>query len=132
MQWLLANWIATHESQWGVMGSTEQQTRVGSFRVRIPDLVVVKAGPQPDVLQEPPLLVVEILSPDDTYSDLEERVADYRNMRIAAIWTIDPKTRSGRMCLGDVWKSARRLELPGTQIYVELDDLFSYLDRPRP
>ncbi len=114
------------------MGSTEQQTRVGSFRVRIPDLVVVKAGPQPDVLQEPPLLVVEILSPDDTYSDLEERVADYRNMGIAAIWTIDPKTRSGRMCLGDVWKSARRLELPGTQIYVELDDLFSYLDRPRP
>lgn len=132
LQWLLANWFATHESEWGVMGSTGQRLRIAPSRVRIPDLVVVTAGPQPDVLQDPPLLVVEIVSPDDTYSDLEERVADYRKMAVGAIWTIDPRTRGGRMCLGDDWKSARRLEVPGTPIYVELDELFSYLDRPRP
>jgi Uma2 family endonuclease len=132
LQWLLAAWFASHESQWGVMGSTEQRTRVAPSRVRVPDLVIVNAGPQPDVIQTPPILVVEILSPDDTYSDLEERVADYRNMGVAAIWAIDPRTRSGRMCIGDDWKSARRLEVPGTQIFVELDELFSWLDRPRP
>lgn len=132
LQFLLANWFASNETAWGIMASTEQRTRVGSSRVRIPDLVVVQAGPQPPVLQEAPLLIVEILSPDDTYSDLEERVSDYRKMGVAAIWTIDPKTRSGRMCIGDDWKSARRLEVPGTPIYAELDDLFSYLDKPRP
>jgi Uma2 family endonuclease len=132
LQALLAAWFLSNESAWQVMASTEQRTRVASSRVRVPDLVIVEARPQPDVIQAPPVLIVEILSPDDTYSDLEERVADYRAMGVAAIWAIDPKTRSGRMCLGDVWKSARRLEVPGRPIFVELDGLFSCLDRPRP
>lgn len=132
LQALLAAWFLSKESAWQVMASTEQRTRVAASRVRVADLVIVEAGPQPDVIAEPPVLVVEILSPDDTYSDLEERVTDYRRMGVKAIWAIDPKTRSGRMCLGDDWKSARRLEVPGTPIFVELDDLFSWLDRPRP
>jgi Uma2 family endonuclease len=132
LQLLLGSWFADHESPWQIMTSTEQRTRVASSRVRVPDLVIVKAGPQPPVIERAPILIVEILSPDDTYSDLEERVADYRRMGVEAIWAIDPKTRSGRMCIGDDWKSARRLEVPGTPIFVELDALFSSLDRPRP
>ena len=132
LQLLLAAWFVGKESEWQVMTSTELRTRVTSSRVRVPDLVIVDAGPQPDVIEKPPVLIVEILSPDDTYSDLEERVGDYRRMGVAAIWAIDPKTRSGRMCIGDDWKSARRLEVPGTPIFVELDALFSNLDRPRP
>ena len=129
---LLAGWFLSNEPAWQVMTSTEQRTRVASSRVRVPDLVIVQAGPQPPVIDTAPVLIVEILSPDDTYSDLEERVADYRRMGVEAIWAIDPKTRSGRMCIGDDWKSARRLEVPGTPIFVELDALFSSLDRPRP
>jgi len=132
LQFLLGSWFADHESQWRVMGSTAQRTRVASSRVRVPDLVVVEAGPQPDVIERAPVLIVEILSPDDTWSDMEERVGDYRTMGVQAIWAIDPKTRSGRMCIGDDWRSARRLEVPGTPIFVELDELFSWLDRPRP
>ncbi len=132
LQLLLGSWFADHESQWQVMTSTEQRTRVASSRVRVPDQVVVNAGPQPPVIDTAPVLIVEILSPDNPYSDLEERVADYRRMGVEAISAIDPKTRSGRMCIGDDWKSARRLEVPGTPIFVELDALFSSLDRPRP
>ncbi|MFZ0688848.1 MAG: Uma2 family endonuclease, partial [Acidobacteriaceae bacterium] len=132
LQALLAGWFLSNEPAWQVMTSTEQRTRVATSRVRVPDLVIVQAGPQPPVIDTAPVLIVEILSPDDTYSDLEERVADYRRMGVEAIWAIDPKTRSGRMCIGDDWKSARRLEVPGTPIFVELDALFSSLDRPRP
>jgi Uma2 family endonuclease len=132
VQWLLAHWFATHESEWGLMGSTEQRTRTSSTRVRVPDLVVVVAGPQPDVLVAPPLLVVEILSPDDTYSETEDRSRDYISMGVETVWLIDPKTRTGRMCVSNVWTSASRLEAPGTPIYVELSELFSFLDKPRP
>jgi Uma2 family endonuclease len=132
LQLLLSGWVADHESTWRVMSSTALRTQVAASRVRVPDLVIVRAGRQPDVIDTPPVLIVEILSPDDTYSDLEERVTDYHNMGVTAIWAIDPKTRSGRMCIGDDWRSARRLEVPGTPIFVELDDLFSWLDRPRP
>jgi Uma2 family endonuclease len=131
IQWLLAVWFGQHESQWEIVGSTEQRMQVSAERVRVPDLVVLRPGPQPDILIEPPLLVVEILSPDDTYSDTEERAQDYWAMGVETVWIIDPKTRSGRMCSGADWVGARRLEVRGTPIYVELDELFSKLESSR-
>lgn len=62
VQYLLAAWFSSHESQWNVVGSTEQRTRVSPTRIRIPDVVVMRAEPQPDVLTDPPLLVIEVLS----------------------------------------------------------------------
>jgi len=128
IQWLLAGWFGQHESLWEIVGSTEQRMQVSAMRVRVPDLVVLRPGPQPDILIEPPLLVVEILSPDDTYSDTEERARDYWAMGVETVWIIDPKTRSGRMCSGMDWVGSRRLEVRGTAIYVELDELFLKLE----
>jgi Uma2 family endonuclease len=127
VQWLLALWFGTHEKQWGITGSTEQRVRVAENRVRVPDLVVLTAGAQPDVLIDPPLLVIEILSPDDSYSDTQERAQDYREMGVETVWIIDPKTRSGRMCCGAEWVEASRLEVKGTPLYVDLPEIFSQL-----
>jgi Uma2 family endonuclease len=60
--------------------------------IRIPDLALLKAGRQPDTLVDPPLLVIEILSPDDTYSDTQERADAYREMGVETVWIVDPKT----------------------------------------
>ena len=129
LQWLLAQWFANHEKEWGITGSTEQRIQVASERVRVPDLVVLAAGPQPDVLIDPPQLVIEILSPDDTYSDTQERALDYRAMGVETVWIIDPKTRTGRMCTDSKWIEARRLEVESTPLYVVLDDIFELIDR---
>ena len=131
VQWLLAGWFMNHESQWGVIGSTEQRVQVSVDRVRIPDLVVVESGPQPEVLTAPPLLVIEILSPDDSYSDTQERAEDYLAMGVRTVWIVDPRTRTGRMCNGAVWAAAKRLEAPGTPLFVNLDEIFQYLDSSR-
>jgi Uma2 family endonuclease len=125
VQALLAAWFINHESEWGTVSSTEQRIRVSGNRVRVPDLVVLAAGPQPDVLTYPPFLVIEILSPDDTYSDTQERARDYREMGVGTVWIIDPKTRSGRMCAGAEWVEASRLEVKGTPLYVDLPQIFS-------
>lgn len=125
VQWLLAIWFGTHEQAWNIVGSTEQRTRISATRVRIADLAVLRPGTQQDVLSHPPLLIVEILSPDDTYSELQDRCEDYRTMGVETIWIIDPKTRSGRMCTGAEWLAAERLEVPGTPIFVELASLFA-------
>jgi len=79
----------------------------------VPDLFVLTAGAQPEVLTDPPLLVIEILSPDDSYSDTQERAQDYRAMGVETVWIIDPKTRTGRMCSGAEWVEASRLEVKG-------------------
>jgi Uma2 family endonuclease len=127
LQWLLALWFGNHEAEWDVIGSTEQRVQVSPERVRIPDVVVLRPGTQQEVLTDPPLLVIEILSPDDTYSDLEERCQDYRAMGVQTIWIIDPKTRTGRISSGPNWQAAERLELPGSPIHVHLPTLFAQI-----
>jgi Uma2 family endonuclease len=125
---LLAAWFGNHESVWYVIGSTEQRLQVSPTRVRVPDLVVLRPGPQPDILTEPPLLVIEILSPDDSYSDLQERSQDYRQMGVETVWIVDPRTRSGRMCSALEWVEAERLEVAGTPIHVHLNEIFRQLE----
>ncbi|MGB7189687.1 MAG: Uma2 family endonuclease [Acidobacteriaceae bacterium] len=127
IQSLLANWFAVHESEWNMMVATEQRIRVTATTVRIPDLVVVRSGPQPDVLVDAPLLVIEILSPDDTYSSLEDRVHDYHAMGVETVWLVDPGTRSGRVSRDNNWVSATRLEIAGSPIYVDLGKIFQSL-----
>jgi Uma2 family endonuclease len=127
LQWLLAHWFGNHEKEWGITGSTEQRVRVAENRISVPDLVVLTAGAQPNVLTDPPLLVNEILSPDDSYSDTQERAQDYRAMGVETVWIIDPKTRTGRMCSGAEWVEAARLEVKGTPLFVNLPDIFSQL-----
>jgi Uma2 family endonuclease len=127
IQALLAAWFIQHESEWGAQVVTEQRVQVSKTRVRIPDVALLPLGAQPDVIADPPLLVIEILSPDDTYSDTQERARDYQAMGVETIWIIDPKTRSGRMCTGKEWVEASRLEVRSTPLYLSLTDLFSQL-----
>ena len=125
---LLAAWFAKHENRWGIKGGITQRLQVSTDRIRVPDLVVMTAGPQPDVLVDPPLLVIEILSPDDSYSDTQERANDYRQMGVETIWIIDPKTRTGRVCTGAQWIEATRLEVRNTPLFVELANIFRQID----
>jgi Uma2 family endonuclease len=97
VQALLAAWFNRHEKEWGAQVVTEQRVQVSPTRVRIPDVAILPPGAQPDVIVEPPLLVIEILSPDDSYSDTQERAQDYRAMGVETIWIVDPKTRTDRM-----------------------------------
>ncbi len=109
---------------------TEQRIQVSPLIVRTPDLSVVTAGPQPDVFTDPPRLVIEILSPGDSCWDTEERAVDYRRMGIGTVWIVNPKTRSGRMCIGDTWRQASRLEVSGTPVHVDLDAIFNQVQTP--
>lgn len=131
VQALLAIWFGTREAAWGVQVLTEQRVQVAPGRVRVPDLVVITAGPQPDILADPPLLIIEILSPDDTYSDTQERAEDYRAMGVETVWIIDPKTRTGRACSGSDWRQADRLEVAGTPLFVDLQPIFDQIHSGR-
>jgi Uma2 family endonuclease len=131
LQVLLSVWFSSRESEWGVSTATQQRVRVSATRIRIPDLIVVRDERQPDVTTEPPLLVVEILSPDDSYSDTEERAEDYFRMGVSTVWIIDPKTQTGRMCDSRAWVSSLRLEVADSPIYVDLGEIFASLDKSK-
>jgi Uma2 family endonuclease len=128
LQALLAIWFGSQEKSRSVKVATEQRVQVSLTRVRIPDVMLVSRGPQPEVTVDPPVLVVEILSPEDTYTETQSRSADYLHMGVPCVWIIDPTSRTGRQCIGDAWTAADKLAVPGTKIWVDLSKLFADLD----
>jgi Uma2 family endonuclease len=131
IQALLAAWFIRHESLWRAIALTEQRLVVSPTRVRLPDVCLVPQGPTPDILTDPPILAIEILSPDDSYSELEERCRDYEALGVLTIWIIDPRTRTARLRHTNRWTETLRLEVPGTPIYADMEQLFADLDRSR-
>jgi len=129
LQALLAGWFGNFEDEWNVAAFTEQRVQVSPTRVRIPDVLLVPLAPHPDVFVDPPLLVVEILSPDDSYAETQRRADDYFKMGVETVWIIDPVNRTGRVCVGKSWTESETLRVPGTEIWVSLPEMFSRLDR---
>lgn len=74
----------------------EQRIQVGPRRYRVPDICVVEL-PEPDeqVFTRPPILCVEILSPDDSFPALQSRFDDCLAMGVPNIWVLDPASRRG-------------------------------------
>ena len=129
LQALLASWFVRFEDEWNVAAFTEQRVQVSSTRVRIPDVLLVPLAPHPQVFVDPPVLVVEILSPEDSYTETQRRANDYLLMGVGTVWIIDPVNRTGRSCVGKTWIENDKLEVLGTPIWVSLTDLFARLDR---
>ncbi len=64
------------------------RVRVADTRVRVPDVCVVES--LEEVPSVPPLLCVEVLSPDDRWSRVNASIADYQSMGVPCIWVVDP------------------------------------------
>jgi Uma2 family endonuclease len=126
--WLTA-WFFRNEAAWGVQVVTEQRVQVKPGRVRIPDVALLSRGPQPEIIRDPPILVVEVLSPDDRFRETRERIDDFFAMGVKSVWILDPESRTGEMWLSkDRCVAAGRLEVPGAPIWVEVAELFAALD----
>jgi Uma2 family endonuclease len=105
----------------------QQRIRVSATRFRVPDITVLsREQPIEPVFTRPPLLVIEILSREDTLRSYERRITDYLDFGVAHIWIIDPELRQA-------WVATRgRLEepaggvlrVPGSPIGLPLAELF--------
>ena len=68
--------------------------------VRKPDTSFVATGRLPNDktpkgdIDIAPDLVVEVVSPNDTYEEIAVRVADYKSANVKLIWVISPETRT--------------------------------------
>ena len=81
--------------------------QVAANRVRVPDVVVLKTPtPTDDILASPPYICIEIMSPDDTMSSLQERMDDYLTFGIENIWVVDPWKNRGWTVTSGGWASA--------------------------
>jgi Uma2 family endonuclease len=119
-------------TEWQVEVYPELRVQVSPSRFRVPDVTVTRAGLEWErILRTPPLLCIEILSPQDTLSGIRQRADDYLNFGTEHVWVIEPEMRRAYV----VTKAAMTepdsgvLAIPGTPIQVVANELFAELDR---
>jgi Uma2 family endonuclease len=130
IQTFLAAWFFNHRAAWQVVPLTEQRVQVNSDRFRIPDVLLMRQGQEFErIVEEPPLLCVEILSADDRMGEIRARVDDYVRMGVEDCWVIDPHARRAYVCVagkfaefdGDVLRVAGTgVEVPLAEMWAEL------------
>ena len=127
IQMVLSAFLYFREAEWGIRVFPEQRLQVKPERFRVPDICVV-AGAMPDeaVFTQPPLLCVEILSKDDTVSEMQERIDDYLNLGVRFVWLIDPRMRRAWISTPEGMKEAKdgKLRTTGPDLEVPLGEIF--------
>ena len=131
LQAIVSTWFENHVEEWGVVPSPELRTKVSSRRVRLPDVVVSVAGYPSQVQVDPPLIVIEIVSPSDGFSELVEKLDDYDRMGIPNVWIIDPQVRKSWVSSGIGLSETSRFAVEGTPIYLNVTETFARYDRFR-
>jgi Uma2 family endonuclease len=122
-------WFARHEKEWGIPAIHEQRTRLSLTKVRIPDVSIFSRSlPVEQVFTRPQLVAIEVLSPEDRQSKMQERIDDYRAFRIPNIWIIDPAKRIGWDCSDGNWTRCGQFSAVGTAIVLDLGALFTLLE----
>jgi len=129
--WLGALFL-NHREEWKVRVVTDVRTQVKLTRFRCPDVLVLRAdAPREQILVHPPLIAIEILSPEDRLSRFRVKLDDYVSFGVENIWIVDPATRSAmtadRFVIHPV--ESGELAVPETPIRVDLNELFAELDR---
>lgn len=114
--------------------ATEAMLKLPRNRVRLPDLMVVSQAPEADIVVDPPLLVVEVLSRWTRSEDMIRKSVEYREAGISQYWLMDPQLRSLEVLanVDDVWETALLLdeerptgsvEVAGVSITLDLREL---------
>jgi Uma2 family endonuclease len=96
--------------------------------VRIPDLVFYPMSAQfeDDILVDPPLLCVEILSPSQRPSELFAKCEIYHSWEVPYCWVIDPASKSAweyhrgspvRLASNDGWLSAGEIGVTPAELF---------------
>jgi len=131
LQAALIAWFFNRGPQWNIRVLPEQRTRIGETTVRIPDVCIVpRNGPVERVRTTPPILCIEIMSPEDRRSRAIRVLDDYLAMGVPNLWLFDPIDRTVFLYdeMGLKLVETSRIAIPGQPIYLDLPELFATLD----
>jgi Uma2 family endonuclease len=106
---------------------SEQRMRVKANRYRVPDIcVVVGPEPQEQIFTKPPFLCIEILSPEDRMTRMQERIDDYLEFGVRYVWVVNPQSRKAWVYTAEGMREVKDgvLRTADPEISVPLSELF--------
>ena len=111
--WLLTGVIWELAKTRPFYGRPDLRSRVAPARVRIPDLsIYAENKPTEMVPSSPPLVAIEILSPEDRYAELMQKFQEYKTWGVAHVWFVDPHLRELYVYAEGSLKKVDTLEIP--------------------
>jgi Uma2 family endonuclease len=130
LQLVLGSWFLRHEHEWNLRAVVEQRIQVCATRFRVADVAVLdRTQPVQQILRQPPLIAIEVLSPADTWRRMEERIADYLNFGIPDVWVLDPGSRRAwSITLEGRREFTAHLKVADSPVAIPLEELFRELD----
>ncbi len=131
LQLLIGSLLLQHEREWKIRVFTEWRTHVSASRYRIPDVTVVPRDfPRSGVLETPPLLCIEIRSPEDRVPRVLRRLKDFFDMGVESVWVLDPETRTGyhASAFGIMEPEDGILRVKDSPVHVVLSELWAEFD----
>lgn len=97
LQGSILRWLWDREREHHFRTLPEVRLQVLPSRFRIPDIMLIPPEASKEkIIRTPPLLCIELLSPEDTLKRIHRRVQEYLDMGVPTCWILDPET-------GDAW-----------------------------
>lgn len=129
LQMLVLIALQAHAAEWNVLVRPELRLKIRARKYRIPDIMVLDANAlRTPIIEHPPLLCIEIVSPDDRMPDLVIRTGDYLQLGVPETWILDPGTKrsyvydqGGLRESHDAILRHGRIELPIGEIFASKD-----------
>ena len=129
LQEALLECFRSHRQEWGIRAYPELRIQASATRFRVADICVLStSAPREQVIQTPPVAIIEILSPEDRVSRYLTRLEDYRRMGVRNVWVIDPGDRKGFDFSSGSWIETTSFADPNTGIRLDLDAVFKSID----
>ena len=126
LQIALGAYFFRRRKLWNIEAFSEQRHRIRKGKYMLPDICVFRR-PSPDegVFTRPPLIWIEILSPDDRPIRVNQKVQQLIEFGVPNIWVIDPETLESKIHtpLGSRTIEDGILRVEGTPIEVQLHSL---------
>ena len=131
LQMFLGALFWMNRKTWGIEVYPELRTQVARTRFRVPDVLVTRAGVRfEDILDQPPLIAIEILSPEDRMAKLQQKITEYLAFGVEHVWVVDPQQKMAwRADDAGMHAEAEVLLVPGTEIRVLLSEAWAELER---
>jgi Uma2 family endonuclease len=129
LQTTLLTYLRNRARSWNVRVIVELRIRVSATRVRVPDICVILRDREIEQApSKPPLVCIEVLSPEDRWPRVEKRIQDYLAMGVERVWVFDPKkgevfeyTKGGRRKVLEDLLEAPPVSIRISELMAELD-----------
>jgi Uma2 family endonuclease len=95
----LSFFVQQHDLGWVLTGDVGIYIRRNPDRVRGADIVILSRerwpeGPSEGFLEGSPDLVVEIMSPNDRWQEVRQKIAEYFSIGVRWVWIVEPENRA--------------------------------------